>query len=75
LSAGCDAAIVNGKAAISTALGDANFYGAKCGPDMKLLCSDVEPGEGRTLACLIEHNTNITMRCYGALVELNLIRE
>ena len=75
LSDGCDAAIVKGKATISAALGDANFYGAKCGPDMKLLCADVEPGEGRTLACLIEHNTNITMRCYGALVELNLIRE
>ena len=75
LSAGCDAAIVRGKATISEALGDANFFGAKCGPDIKLLCSDVVPGEGRVLACLVEHNTNITMRCYGALVELNLIHE
>ena len=75
LSDGCDAAIVKGKATIGQALGDANFFGAKCGPDIKLLCSDVTPGEGRTLACLVEHNTNITMRCYGALVELNLIHE
>ena len=75
LSDGCDAAIVRGKATISEALGDANFFGSKCGPDIKLLCSDVVPGEGRTLACLVEHNTNITMRCYGALVELNLIHE
>ncbi len=75
LSNGCVTSIAKGKAAISDALGDANFFGAKCGPDMKLLCSDVVPGEGRTLACLIEHNTNITMRCYGALVELNLIHE
>lgn len=75
LSDGCSASIVKGKATISEALGDANFFGAKCGPDMKLLCKDVTPGEGRMLACLVEHNTNITMRCYGALVELNLIHE
>ena len=75
LSAGCEASIAKGKGTISQALGDANFFGSKCGPDMKLLCSSVTPGEGRMLGCLIEHNTNITMRCYGALVELNLIHE
>jgi len=75
LSDRCTKSIVLGKATISEALGDANFFGAKCGPDIKLLCSDVVPGEGRVLACLVEHNTNITMRCYGALVELNLIHE
>jgi OOP family OmpA-OmpF porin len=75
LSDGCDAAIAKGYSTIDAALGDANFFGAKCGPDIKLLCSDVTPGEGRTLACLIENNTNITMRCYGALVDLNLIHE
>jgi len=75
LSDGCTKSIVLGKATISQALGDANFFGAKCGPDMKLLCSDVTPGDGRMLACLVEHNTNITMRCYSALVELNLIHQ
>ena len=62
--------MARGKATIDAALGEANFFGAKCGPDIKLLCSDVTPGEGRMLACLVEHNTNITMRCYGALVDL-----
>jgi outer membrane protein OmpA-like peptidoglycan-associated protein len=75
LSDGCDTAIARGKSTIDSALGDANFFGAKCGPDIKLLCSDVMPGQGRTLACLVEHNTNITMRCYKALIDLNLIRE
>jgi OOP family OmpA-OmpF porin len=75
LSDGCNAALAKGNSTISQALGDANFFGAKCGPDIKFLCSDVVPGEGRTLACLIEHNTNITMRCYKALAELNLIHE
>ena len=75
LSDRCTESIVLGKVTISEALGDANFFGSKCGPDIKLLCSDVVPGEGRTLACLVEHNTNITKRCYVALVELNLIHE
>lgn len=74
LSGGCEAAIAKGKSTIDAALGDANFFGAKCGPDMKLLCSDIKSGQG-PLACLIEHNTNITMRCYQALVDLNLIHE
>ncbi len=73
LSDGCDAAIVTGYSTIDAALGDSNFFGAKCGPDIKFLCSDVTPGDGRTLACLVEHNTNITKRCYEALIELNLI--
>ena len=75
LSGGCDAAIAKGFSTIDASLGDANFFGAKCGPDIKLLCSDVTPGDGRTLDCLIENNTNITMRCYKALVDLNLIHE
>jgi outer membrane protein OmpA-like peptidoglycan-associated protein len=73
LSDACDEAIVTGYSTIDAALGDSNFFGAKCGPDIKFLCSDVTPGGGRTLACLIEHNTNITKRCYEALIELNLI--
>lgn len=75
LSGNCNAALAKGNTTMGEALGDANFFGAKCGPDIKLLCSDVEPGQGRTLACLIEKNTNITMRCYKALMELNLIHE
>jgi OmpA-OmpF porin, OOP family len=75
LSDGCVTAIAKGNAAIDSALGDANFFGAKCGPDIKFLCSDVPPGDGRTLGCLLEHNTNITMRCYKALLELKLIHE
>jgi outer membrane protein OmpA-like peptidoglycan-associated protein len=74
LSDGCHAAIAKGKSAVDAALGDANFFGAKCGPDMKLLCSELKSGE-TPLSCLIEHNTNITMRCYKALVDLNLIHE
>ena len=75
LSNGCVAAISKGKSTIDAALGDANFFGAKCAPDVKLLCSDVSPGEGRMLACLIEKKNNVTMRCYNAMSELNLVSD
>ena len=73
LSDGCVAAIGEGKSTISAALGDSNFFGARCAPDVKLLCPDVPAGQGRILGCLLDKRTNITMRCYSALAELNLI--
>ena len=75
LSNGCVAAIAEGKSTIDAALGDANFVGANVSPDVKLLCSDVTPGEGRMLACLIEKKNNVTMRCYNAMSELNLVSD
>jgi hypothetical protein len=45
LSNGCVASIAKGKSTIDAALGDSNFFGAKCAPDVKLLCSDVPAGQ------------------------------
>jgi|GEM_PF-784843 len=75
LSSGCAAAITEGKSTLDAALGNANFFGAKCAPDIKLLCSDVQPGDGRMLACLIAKKDNVTMRCYNAMSELNLVSD
>jgi OOP family OmpA-OmpF porin len=75
LSNGCVASIAKAKSTIDAALGDANFFGAKCAPDVKLLCSDVPAGQGRLLACLIGKKNNVTMRCYNAMSELNLVSD
>jgi hypothetical protein len=75
LSNGCVASIAKGKSTIDAALGDANFFGAKCAPGVKLLCSDVPAGQGNLLACLIEKKNNVTMRCYNAMSELNLVSD
>jgi OOP family OmpA-OmpF porin len=75
LSNGCVASIAKGKSTIDAALGDSNFFGSKCAPDVKLLCPDVPAGQGNLLACLIEKKNNVTMRCYNAMSELNLVSD
>jgi hypothetical protein len=50
-SSACKASIAQGKSTIESApLGNANYFGASCGPDMARLCSDVTPGEGPGLS-------------------------
>ncbi|MGB5305420.1 MAG: OmpA family protein [Gammaproteobacteria bacterium] len=75
LSTGCLDAIVKGEGTIEDALGNANFFGAQCGPDIKLLCPDVKPGSGRLLDCLTDKSSNITMRCYTAIRDLGLFQD
>lgn len=75
LSIGCQAALAEGAATIDSALGDANFFGAKCARDLKDNCADVQPGEGKMLACLTDNIKFVTKRCVDALLELGLIDE
>jgi len=75
LSMGCRAALAEGAATIDSALGDANFFGAKCARDLKDNCADVQPGEGKMLACLTDNIMRVTKRCVDALLELGLIDE
>jgi OOP family OmpA-OmpF porin len=71
----CQAALAEGAATIDNALGNANFFGVKCGRDIENQCASVKPGEGKMLACLTEHINLVTKRCVDALLELGLIDE
>jgi OOP family OmpA-OmpF porin len=73
LSSTCKASIAQGKSTIESALGNANYFGASCGPDMARLCADVTPGEGRVVACLKENQSNLEKRCYDAMYALDLL--
>ncbi|MGD2076600.1 MAG: OmpA family protein [Gammaproteobacteria bacterium] len=75
LSLECQTALTEGAATIDTALGNANFFGAKCGRDIKDQCASVQPGEGKMLGCLTEKINFVTKRCVDALLELGLIDE
>ena len=72
LSATCKQALVAGDSAVEEALGNANFFGANCGPDMKRLCPGVTPSDGKLLDCLQENSGNMEKRCYDAMYQLNL---
>lgn len=75
LSAACVQAIKQGESTIETALGNANFFGVKCGADIKRLCPSVTPGGGQLVGCLTENSDNITMRCYTAMRDLGLFED
>jgi Cysteine rich repeat len=41
---------------------------AACAPDVKSFCSNVTPGEGRLLLCMMAHEDKISDACYDAML-------
>jgi Cysteine rich repeat len=52
---------------------EAEGYLLACVDDIKRVCSDVEPGAGRTLACLQTHEQNLSDGCYQRLPKGHLL--
>lgn len=52
---------------------EAEEYKAACEDDVKLMCPDVQPGEGRIRQCLQEHTQEISERCYQTLPKGQLL--
>lgn len=73
LSVGCAGAMVEGRSAVEKALGDANFFGAQCGPDIKDRCPEVPLGSGQVLACLKTKINTVTKRCVDAMLQTGLL--
>jgi OOP family OmpA-OmpF porin len=73
LSSTCRQSIAQGESTIQVALGNANYFGARCGPEIARHCSDITPGDGRIVACLEKNNMNLEKRCYDAMNELDLM--
>ena len=45
----------------------ADGYRSACAADIKRICPTVEPGEGRILVCLQEHEQDLSEACYQSL--------
>jgi hypothetical protein len=43
---------------------------AHCGPDIKRLCQNVEPGGGRLKECLMQHKEQMSVGCAETLQKL-----
>jgi hypothetical protein len=41
--------------------------GKPCAGDIKTLCAGIQPGEGRTKACMKSHKTDVTNLCGGVV--------
>jgi len=58
-------------ASVLEALSEAISYIAQeCGAEITALCSDVELGEGRVLACLAENEADVRLSCKTAISEV-----
>ena len=51
------------------AQGPLETFAKGCEKELKTYCSDVQPGEGRLLACLYAHNDQISGRCEYAVYD------
>ena len=49
--------------------GPLETFAKGCETELKTYCSDVEPGEGRLLACLYAHNDKVSGRCEYAIYD------
>jgi hypothetical protein len=52
---------------------EAEGYRLACGDDVMRLCRGVQPGEGRILQCLQDHEQELSDRCYQTLPKGQLL--
>ena len=52
----------------ATAMGQLGEARRACAPDIKQLCAEVKPGEGRLKACIKEHFGQLSAPCQTALL-------
>ncbi len=73
VSAACATAMAEGYSAVEAALGDVNFFGAQCGPDMKSRCPEIALGSGEILNCLKAKIDTVSKRCVNAMLQVGII--
>ena len=44
-------------------------FQAPCRQDVRQFCGEVQPGGGRIVNCLLDHQNEISDSCYGALAK------
>jgi len=67
ISDGCKGSALDALLLIKTDIAQANFIGKLCGSDIVTHCGDVEPGDGRIEACLMEKRSTVSETCRGGL--------
>jgi hypothetical protein len=63
LSHPCEMALYEAAGELQNAMTNLEAFARSCNDDMKKLCSSVEPGKGRILACLGDHRQEVSERC------------
>jgi hypothetical protein len=72
ISGRCEYALYDSAAQLERAVAALAYAVNECGDDLEKYCAAVEAGDGRLLACLEQHDKNVSRRCKQALKDLNL---
>jgi hypothetical protein len=72
VSARCEYALYDSAAKLERAVAALTYVANECDQDLEKHCAEVEAGEGRLLACLEQHDEEVSDRCRGALKDVGL---
>lgn len=72
LSGRCEYALYDSAARLERAVAALTFVANECSADIQKNCAGVEMGEGRILACLKEHDAEVSDRCKLAVQDVGL---
>lgn len=72
LSSRCEYALYDSAAQLDRAVSALTYVANECNEDLAKHCAEVEPGEGRLLACLEKHEKEVSGRCHQALKDVGL---
>jgi hypothetical protein len=72
ISGRCEYALYDSAAQLERAVAALSYAANECDADLEKYCSEVEAGEGRLLACLEQHDKNVSGRCRQALQDVGL---
>ena len=72
LSGQCEYALYDAAAQLERALTALSYVANECRDDLQKFCSDINPGEGRLMACMDKNEKQLSGRCKQAMKDVGL---
>lgn len=72
LSGRCEYALYDASMQLQQVINALAYLANQCDDDLETFCAEVEMGEGRLAACLLEHEEELSERCSQAIEDTGL---
>lgn len=72
LSGRCEYALYDASAQLERSIAALSYLARECDDDIEKHCANVEPGQGRILACMKPHLKTVSKRCQTAMQDLGV---
>ncbi len=72
LSPKCEYALYDAAAQLERALTALTYVVNECRTDLTSFCSDIQPGQGRVMACMEKNKEKVSARCKQAMKDVGL---